>query len=233
MKKKVFFPGEQIAIEEEYSAGNSAFEEDGLIKASIIGESVFNDDDREANVKGKLVEVAKEGDIVYGKVTTIKDSSAIVELLRADEKKVICNTRSQLPVRNVAKEYVTNIRDFYKTGDFIKAKISKVDKYSIDIATNETGLGVINAYCSKCKSALQFSNNKMMCITCGNVEDRKWFEKEDVQKERPRREFDKNNQGNFSRGNRFNNNRPNNRNFNGNRNYNKFSGRQNFRGGRR
>lgn len=233
MKKKVFFPGEQIAIEEEYSAGRSAFEEEGLIKASIIGESILDDNEREANIKGKMVEVAREGDVVYGKITTIKESSAVVEILKADEKKVICNTRAQLPVRNVAKEYVTNISDFYKVGDFIKAKISKVDKYSIDIATNETGLGVINAYCSKCKSGLEFSGDKMMCIACGNVENRKWFEKEDIPKERPRREFDKNRSNNFNRGGRFNNNRQNNREFNNNRNHNKFSGRQNFRGGRR
>jgi len=235
MSKKIYFPGEEIAIEEEYSAGKKAFEENGAIKASVYGELILDDMNREADIKGKMLEAVDIGDIVYGKVTTVKESSAVVELIKAENNKVLCNTRAQLPVRNVSKEYVTNLGEFYHVGDFIKARISNVDKYSIDIATNETGLGVMNAYCSKCKSNLNYSNEKMMCLNCGNVETRKWFEKEDVRKERPagdRPSFSRGGSRGFDRNNKFprNNNRGS---FGNNRNNNKFSGRNNFRGGRR
>ncbi len=234
MKKKIFFPGEKIAIEEEYLATDSSFEEDGLVKAAIYGEAIFDNNHRFASIKGKLLRAVDIDDIVYGKITTIKESSAVVELIRAEDKKVLCNTRAQLPVRNVAKEYVTNINEFYKVGDLIKARVSNLDKYSIDVATNQTGLGVILAFCSKCKSNLNYSNEKMMCINCGNVETRKWFEKEDVAKERPKRDFESNNfnrnNRDFNRNQRFSNNRQNRGNFRPNRNNNKYSERRNFRG---
>lgn len=233
MSKKIFFPGEKIAIEEEYSSGKNTFEEDGLIKSNIVGEINLDNENREANINGKNLEVIKRGDIVYGKISTVKENSAVVELLKSENKRVICNTRAQLPVRNVSKEFVEKISDFYKVGDFIKAKVSNVDKYSVDIETNQTGLGVINAYCSKCKTPLKFNGEKMMCIECGNVETRKWFEKEDIAKERPRREFDRNRQNNFGENRKFDRNRTNNRGFGQNRNNNKFSGRKDFRGGRR
>ncbi len=236
MTKKIYFPGEEIAIEEEYSAGKKTFEENGSIKASVYGELILDDMNREADIKGKMLEAVDIGDIVYGKITTIKESSAVVELIKAENNKVLCNTRAQLPVRNVSKEYVTNLSEYYKVGDFLKARISNVDKYSTDIATNETGLGVMNAYCSKCKNNLSYSNEKMMCLNCGNVETRKWFEKEDVRKERTdgghRPSFSRDGPRGFDRNNKFprNNNRGN---FNNNRNGNKFSGRNNFRSGRR
>jgi hypothetical protein len=54
---------------------------------------------------------------------------------------------------------------------------------AIDVATNEKGLGVIKAYCSKCRQEMQYSNEKLMCLNCGNIEERKWFEAEQKPRE--------------------------------------------------
>lgn len=249
MSKKIFFPSEKIADEEEYSAGQGTYNDNGIIRASNIGEAEFDEERRVVKIKTNVVRKANRGDIVYGKVVDVKESMAIVELIKAEKGSIITNTRATLPVRNIAKSYVSKIDEFYKTGDFVKAKISDMDKYSTDLLTNETGLGVMNAYCKKCKSNLSFSSGKMMCLTCGNTETRKWFEAEDKEtprEDRPRREFDRGerrdnrgyNRDRIDRRGGFRNNRngSNDRNrghFSGNRNNNKHSGGQNFRGGRR
>jgi exosome complex component CSL4 len=244
MVKRIFFPGEKISVEEEYSAGVGTYNDDGVIRATNIGEAQFDDEYRKVNIDSKVVKKVRVGDIVYGKVTTVRDSSVTVELIKSENGQIIINNRSQLPVRNVAKKYVSKISEFYKTGDFVKAKVSNMDKYSTDLATNETGLGVVNAYCKKCKSNLDYSNGKLMCLACGNVETRKWFEEEDKEEpreNRPRRDFDNrdrrhNNDFRDNRGHRGHDNRQNNGNrggFRGGRNNNKHSGGRNFRGGRR
>jgi exosome complex component CSL4 len=183
LKQKIILPGEQIATEEEYAAGENTFVRDGKIYSKTIGTLNLDETNKEASVRGKTVEEISFGDIVTGEVSILKESTAVIQLLSAEgNKRILGINTAQLPIRNVSNEYVTNLNKMMKIGDLIRAKIVMSSPLAIDLSTKEKGLGVIKAYCSKCRKEMNFNNNQMVCLECGNIEDRKWFEK--VEEER-------------------------------------------------
>jgi exosome complex component CSL4 len=189
---KAVVPGETLTTEEEFLAGKNTFTEDGFVKASTFGEANFDHNTKEVQVNGKSIGLIQEGDVVYGVVTMVKESSVVVRLTNAENGKKILQTSAQIPIRLISNEFVSKARDFYRIGDVIKARIAKLDPLGTDLETKGQGLGVVIAYCSNCRHEMSFSTDKMMCISCGNSENRKWFEKTDEYKPRPRSEFDSN-----------------------------------------
>jgi len=184
--KNAIMPGETLTTEEEFLAGKNTYAENGLIKAATFGNANFNNDTKEVSVEGKSIETIKEGDIVYGVVSNVKETSIIVDLKKGEGEIIITTTRAQIPVRNISNEFVSKTRDFYRIGDIIKAKISKISDYGIDLETKGKGLGIIKAYCSKCRHEMTPGQGRMRCLGCGSVEGRKWFENEDEYKPRDR-----------------------------------------------
>lgn len=183
-KNKIILPGETVATEEEYVPGRNTYASNGIIKAKIMGIAEFDDEKKEVKIKGKSIRKIIAGDIVTGKVMLVKESTAVIELLDAEKgKKIMGIKTAQLPVRNVSTEYVDNIKKKVKIGDLVRAKVVMASPLAIDIATNEKGLGVTKAYCSNCRSEMKYSNEKLMCLACGNVEERKWFEAEQKPRE--------------------------------------------------
>jgi exosome complex component CSL4 len=192
-KQKIVFPGEAITTEEEYSAGTNAFAQNGVIKSSTTGEIILDDTTKEASVRGKKILELERGDTVTGKVMLVKESQAVIELLSAENNKKITGVKTaQLPVRNVSTEYITELKKIIKVGDIVRAKIDSISPLAIDLITNEKGLGIIKAYCTNCRKEMEYSNQKLMCINCGSIEERKWFEAEQKAREfapRERRSF--------------------------------------------
>ncbi len=228
-KQKIVVPGEQIATEEEYTAGENTYVKDGKILSKTLGTLNLDEENKEANVKGKKVEELAYGDIVTGKVIMVKESTAVIELLSAEgNKRIMGITTAQLPIRNISNEYVTELNKILKIGDIIKAKVVMSSPLAIDLNTKELGLGVIKAYCSNCRKEMSFNNNKMVCLDCGSIEDRKWFEKVEEARSHDDREGgfrrDGPREGGFHRGGFHQNNgfRP-----------NKFGNKQGFNRGPR
>jgi|GEM_PF-358509 len=187
-KQKIILPGESITTEEEYSAGKNTYSDKGIIRATAIGEAVLDDTKKEARVSGKRVEKLRQGDIVIGKVMLVKESTAVIELLSAEGGKKIMGVKTaQLPIRNVSTEYVAELRKAVRIGDIVRARVELSTPMAIDLLTSEKGLGVIKAYCSNCRKEMQYSSDKLMCLACGNSEERKWYEAEQKPREfRPR-----------------------------------------------
>jgi len=187
-RQKIILPGENITTEEEYVPGRNAFAEKGIVKSKVLGIAEFDDNNKEVNIKGKSVNEIGVGDIVVGKVMLVKESSAVIGLVSAENGKKITGIKTaQLPVRNVSTEYVSELKKIIKIGDLVRARVTMASPLAIDLATNEKGLGVIKAYCSKCRKEMQYTNEKLMCLECGSVEERKWFEQEQKPREfRPR-----------------------------------------------
>ncbi len=209
-----------MATEEEYLEGKNAHAADGSIKSSIVGKADFDEKNKEVSVKGKTSRMISVGDTVIGTVTGVRDSKVILKILDSDGNHVGLNN-AELPVRNISKQYVKNPRDYFKVGDVIKAKVTEANRYKIDVETNKFGLGVIIAYCSKCRNEMEFNKDRLLCLNCGNSEDRKWFEKkeDDSYQSRPRREGGFNDRRNVRRS--FNN--GGNRRYNNNRSFHRGS----------
>ncbi|MDD5148316.1 MAG: exosome complex RNA-binding protein Csl4 [Candidatus ainarchaeum sp.] len=174
---KCSLPGEFLATEEEFSKGENTFEENGDIRADSTG---LPSEDK----KYKIISVSKQknlvplsaGSIVFGTVMLVRTNSVSIEmhpLNLKSERQVIGASYAMLPVRNVSREYVEDLKAQFKIGDIVKAKVAEAKPWGIDLRTNEKELGVIKAFCSRCRQPLQLSVTGLKCTSCGNSETRK------------------------------------------------------------
>ncbi len=178
-KKVVVVPGEFLTVEEEFSPGKNTLEDgEGNIYSSKVGETEFNEDRREVEVREKTREISRLtiGSVLYGRVKLVKDSMVLVEALFAEKngKEVIPHMPSAtLMVSRVSRDYVKSLRDEFKAGDIIKAKVVEVTTFSIELSTAFPEYGVLKAFCSKCRNPLNQHGKELKCLKCGSNEKRK------------------------------------------------------------
>ncbi len=147
--KKMVFPGQHLTVEEEYTSGTHTFVDDeGNVIASTPGVASFDEDAREVNVKpvGKDLQGIEVGTIVIGRVALVKDAVVILNIGYAEKdgkRRRIHDTSAALGVARVAREFIRSLHDHFKVGDFVRAKVTGVTPYSIEVSTNEKGLGTI------------------------------------------------------------------------------------------
>ncbi|MFH0970185.1 MAG: exosome complex RNA-binding protein Csl4 [Candidatus Diapherotrites archaeon] len=149
MSRKIVFPGERLTVEEEYAPGYHAFsDEDGNVSSSIVGEASFDEESREVHVnptRNQHVSI-DVGTIVYGRVALVKDAVVILSIGRAEkngEKRAIHDASAVLGVARASRDFIRSLKEHYKIGDIVKAKVSSITPYSIEVSTNEKGFGVI------------------------------------------------------------------------------------------
>lgn len=170
-------PGDHLAAEEEFSSGENTFEENGEIISDSMGTALKDSKQRSVSVlaQKKLLPL-KVGSIVLGKVTVVKSSSVGIEIFagrNGNDRQVVYSSFASLPVRNVASGYVRNLGENFKIGDIVRAKVAMVSPVGIDLRTNEQDLGVIKAFCSKCRQSLNLFGRMLKCTNCGSSESRK------------------------------------------------------------
>ncbi|MCD6467991.1 MAG: exosome complex RNA-binding protein Csl4 [Thermoplasmata archaeon] len=175
-KKKIVMPGDVLATAEELTAGDGTFEEDGLIKASRLGEYVVDEKSRVALVTPltDVPTVLKNGDVVLAEVKNVKNQMVIVDVVHVINRKrgIAGNVNGTIRVSEIAKGYVKEAGTEYRTGDIIKAKVIQVAP-SLQLSTKGKEYGVIRALCSVCRSPLEKVNDYLECKQCGNRERRK------------------------------------------------------------
>ena len=106
----------------------------------------------------------------------IKESSAVIEIFEAEKNGVplvIPDTRATLMVSKVARGFVKDLKNEFRIGDIVKAKLIKLTPFSKDLATDFPEYGVIKAFCSNCKKPLHLFSGKLKCLSCGSLERRK------------------------------------------------------------
>ncbi|MEK6902771.1 MAG: exosome complex RNA-binding protein Csl4 [archaeon] len=147
--KKMVFPGQHLTVEEEYTSGAHTFVDDeGNVVSTVSGTVSFDDDVREVNVHptGKDLQAIDVGTIVIGRAALVKDAVVILNIGYAEKdgkRRRIHDTSAALGVARVAREFIRSLHDHFKVGDFVRAKVTGVTPYSIEVSTNEKGLGKI------------------------------------------------------------------------------------------
>lgn len=176
-KKNVALPGDFISTEEEFIPGKNTFVEEGEIRSDSLGSVDVNQKNKDVSV-GKLrnVELMDADTMVYAQVTMVKSSGVFVELLYAEKngkKRIISNSMAMIPARFISRSYVKNLSDCFRIGDVVKAKVAVFSPQGIDLRTNDPELGVVKAFCVKCRHPLGLFNGILKCTSCGNTENRK------------------------------------------------------------
>lgn len=163
-------PGEFLATTEEFVTGRGVYEENGKIYASLIGKSWF-DSSRRLSVSGKEIQCLKPGDSVYGIVYDIFEKIALIKLDRKAE--TVGDSIAFLRVSELSNGYARTIREFVRIGDVLKAKIIEVRETGTYLTIKDSELGVVKAFCSKCRNEMNAENNLFHCKECGSIEKRK------------------------------------------------------------
>lgn len=177
LEKGVFvLPGELVGTTEEFKSGEGTTVSAGDIYSTATGNVFIDRKARIVTVRPNTLtpNILKVGDIVYGKITDVRDSGAMVEIagIEGKEDRQIVNVRlGDIHVSNVRDSYVKRLSDEFRPFDIVKARVVDVDR--MRLTTAEDSLGVVKAYCSKCRGELVLEGKKLKCPVCNMTETRK------------------------------------------------------------
>ena len=174
-ENKIVLPGDQLSTLEELTPGDGTFEEEGLIKAAIIGTYFVDNKNRKARVKPltSTPVMVKKGDIVLAEVMSVRSNMVIADVIHVTGKKraISGDKNGTLRVSEISNSYVKDPSYEFAPGDIIRAKVTQV-KPSIQLATKDKDLGSIKSLCKKCRHLLVKKGNTLECDNCGNKERR-------------------------------------------------------------
>jgi exosome complex component CSL4 len=169
-------PGELVGTTEEFRPGAGTSVSTGDIYSTATGNVVINRKARIVSVKPNTLtpNILKVGDIIYGKITDVRESGAMVEIaaIEGRENREVVNSRlGDLHVSNVRDSYVKRLADEFRPSDIIRARV--LDTERMRLTTAEDSLGVVKAFCSKCRGELVLEGKKLKCPVCNMTETRK------------------------------------------------------------
>jgi exosome complex component CSL4 len=169
-------PGELVGTTEEFKSGDGTTISAGDIYSTATGNVIIDRKARVVSVRPRTLtpNILKVGDIVYGKITDVRESGAMVEVagIEGKEEREIVNVRSgDVHVSNVRDSYVKRLSDEFRPFDIIRARV--IDAERMRLTTAEDSLGVVKAYCSNCRGELVLEGKKLKCPVCNMTETRK------------------------------------------------------------
>ncbi|HET8688113.1 MAG TPA: exosome complex RNA-binding protein Csl4 [Methanosarcina sp.] len=169
-------PGELVGTTEEFKSGEGTTISAGDIYSTATGNVIIDRKARVISVRPNTLtpNILKVGDIVYGKITDVRESGAMVEVagIEGKEDREIVNVRSgDVHVSNVRDSYVKRLSDEFRPFDIIRARV--IDAERMRLTTAEDSLGVVKAYCSNCRGELVLEGKKLKCPVCNMTETRK------------------------------------------------------------
>ncbi len=170
--RKILLPGDHVGPGEVYEASSSTYVDKDEVYASTVG--VLEEGERGLRTRFKKLQLER-GSIVYGIVANVFENFAIVSLVpeKSPEGKFAGVDEGKILVKFASKEYTRSMRDAYKIGDIIRAKVSEIDGDTAMLTTAFPEYGVIKAFCSRDKSPLVKEGRDLVCPTCKARERRK------------------------------------------------------------
>jgi len=169
-------PGELVGTTEEFKPGSGTAVIGGDIYSTATGNVLIDRKARVVSVKPNTLtpNILKVGDIVYGRITDVRESGAMVEVagIEGKENREIVGSRpGDIHVSNVRDSYVKRLSDEFRPSDLVRARVIEVDR--MRLTTSEDSLGVVKAYCSNCRGELVLEGKKLKCPVCNMTETRK------------------------------------------------------------
>ncbi|AIZ57164.1 exosome complex component Csl4 [Candidatus Methanoplasma termitum] len=169
------FPGDEVAVEEEYLASDGTFAEDGKIYASQMGILVLDDDECVARViSPNPPNVLRIGDTVYAVVSDIRNTMATADVVAKDGTKrgLGGETYATIHVSKISQGYTDDVSKELRKGDFIRARVTGISP-SLQLTTKDDHLGVIRSLCGTCKTKLVKKGKGLYCPECERSFSRK------------------------------------------------------------
>jgi exosome complex component CSL4 len=179
------FPGEQVALIEEFEGGKNTYITDGTIRSKAVGTRVYDFKRRIVKINQKNSPMLpKIGDILVGYIEMLFGSMISVRVLYINEKKsyagfsAIASTRTGGSSNNSGgggwrERGDRRGRTIFRVGDIIRGRVISLLNSTIHITIDEKEFGVLYALCFNCGGDTIRVHNSVKCIECGVYEDRK------------------------------------------------------------
>ncbi len=168
-------PGEQVGTEEEFVSGSGTYVENGLIYSSIRG--VLENTNHVLSVgQAQKLHTLKVGVNVVGNIDNISEPIALVVVQGEENSESRYSQNNEYLVLHasmIKRGYVRNMRDEYRIGDIIRAKIVEEKNGEFHISTEDENCGCIKAFCAGCRTPLEKKAGMLECPNCGRKENRK------------------------------------------------------------
>lgn len=173
--RKVVMPGEEIATSEEFVAGEGTYEREGKILASVTGRVELDKGEMVARVKGlnppRLLNV---GDTILGEVTDVRGTMVNIQSIAPEEdgRRMTGQDMGTIHISKVTDGRSDDLRELFRLGDVVRAKVIQV-KPSLQLTTAGPDLGVLKAFCTKCRAPMTLKKAELTCDNCERTERRK------------------------------------------------------------
>jgi len=168
------FPGDKLAVSEEFLPGPHAYDDSGLIRALAVGSVQRDMKNMEISVKpAAKADLIKAGDTVVGQVEGAQASSANVKICYLNGKPTDKDFTGSLSLRSERRGRGGPRGPAVKLGDVVRCRVFSLLNGIIHLSINEDQLGVMYALCGNCGRPLLRGGTKAKCDECGNVEERK------------------------------------------------------------
>jgi len=175
MEKKLVLPGEYLASAEEAEPGGNTYSENDVIYAAAAGEPQTAGGKASVRTKRSSLELPYIGMDVYCVITKSSPNKAVASCIPI--KEVEGQGRGMeidavLPVTEVRRGYVPDMREEVKIGDIIKAKVRSIERTGAEISMFPPQCGVVAAFCPHCRQRMDLTDI-FICGRCGWKERRK------------------------------------------------------------
>jgi exosome complex component CSL4 len=169
------FPGDKLAVIEEFNRGKGTYELYGDIRSSEIGITRHNMSTRMVTVMKQTPQilVPREGMEAVAEVGSVARRDARVDIFILNGKHIYPTYSGVVHISDISREYTKNIDLALRNGDIIKGRIVNVRNRLNQMSLEGSQYGVIYAYCSRCGGLMEEKQNKLTCPDCGRVERRK------------------------------------------------------------
>jgi len=174
-EKKLVFPGDELAVSEEYIAGEGTLDERGKIYASTVGIVELDSKERVLRVKAFNPPITlKNGDDVIAVVSGTRESMGTADVVQVEGKKrsVSGDTNGSIHVSKVSSSYTKSVKGEFYIGDIIRAKVISTDP-SLQLATTGKRYGVLKGFCTQCRVPMIRKGNTLYCESCDSTDRRK------------------------------------------------------------
>jgi exosome complex component CSL4 len=168
-------PGERLGVIEEFIPDAGTYVKDGVIYSKIVGRALLDLLNKRVSVYPLTngVVVPKVAMTVVGQIGNAQSDNVLVRIFKIGHKKLSGNFGGILHISDVSDRYVNSMNDVCKTGDIVRAKVISEKNRIYHLSTNDNGLGILYAFCSRCGSLLEPQRYDLHCPKCGNIEKRK------------------------------------------------------------
>ena len=175
-ERREVFPGDGVAVEEEYLASDGTYASDGKIYASQIGILELDPEETIARViSPNPPNILKEGDIVFAVIADTRSTMATADVVASDGRLrgIGGETYATIHVSKISPGYTDDVSKELRKGDRIRAQVIGI-RPSLQLATKDEHLGVVRSLCPKCKTELiRKGKTQLYCEPCDRSFSRK------------------------------------------------------------